>query len=67
MTLVWTLIVPRALGPVDFGILVSAQSVSGVLGLALGIGAQTISSGKRSSTGPPDQASSGLPLCCVLR
>jgi O-antigen/teichoic acid export membrane protein len=40
MTLVWTLIVPRVLGPVDFGILVSAQSVSGVLGIALGIGAQ---------------------------
>ena len=40
MTLIWTLIVPRILGPVDFGILVSAQSVSGVLGIALGVGAQ---------------------------
>lgn len=40
MTLVWTLIVPRILGPVEFGILVSAQSVSGVLGIALGVGAQ---------------------------
>jgi O-antigen/teichoic acid export membrane protein len=38
MTLIWTMIVPRALGPVDYGILVSAQSVSGVLGIVLGIG-----------------------------
>ena len=38
MTLVWTLIVPRALGPVRLGILVSAQSVSGVLGIVLGMG-----------------------------
>lgn len=38
MTLVWTLVVPRALGPVGLGILVSAQSVSGVLGIVLGMG-----------------------------
>jgi O-antigen/teichoic acid export membrane protein len=38
MTLVWTLIVPRALGPVGLGILVSAQSVAGVLGIVLGLG-----------------------------
>jgi O-antigen/teichoic acid export membrane protein len=38
MTLIWTMIVPRALGPVNYGILVSAQSVSGVLGIVLGIG-----------------------------
>jgi O-antigen/teichoic acid export membrane protein len=37
MTLLWTLIVPRALGPVGFGILVSAQSVAGVLGIILGM------------------------------
>ena len=40
MTLIWTLVVPRALGPVGFGILVSAQSVAGVLGIVLGMGAQ---------------------------
>src|SRR5947209_8303755 len=39
-TLIWTLIVPRAIGPYGFGILVSAQSVSGVLGIVLGIGAR---------------------------
>lgn len=38
MTLLWTLIVPRVLGPVGLGILVSAQSVSGVLGMVLGLG-----------------------------
>jgi O-antigen/teichoic acid export membrane protein len=38
VTLVWTLIVPRALGPAGLGILVSAQSVSGLLGIALGMG-----------------------------
>ncbi len=37
-TLLWTLIVPRALGPVGFGIIVAAQSVSGVLGIVLGFG-----------------------------
>jgi O-antigen/teichoic acid export membrane protein len=38
MTLVWTLVVPRALGPVGLGILVSAQAVAGVLAIALGLG-----------------------------
>jgi O-antigen/teichoic acid export membrane protein len=38
MTLVWTLIVPRALGPVGLGLVVSAQSVSGILGIVLGLG-----------------------------
>ena len=38
MTLIYTLIVPRALGAVGFGILVSAQSVAGVLGIVLGMG-----------------------------
>jgi O-antigen/teichoic acid export membrane protein len=38
VTLAWTAVVPRALGPVGLGILVSAQSVSGVLGIVLGMG-----------------------------
>ena len=40
MTLLWTLIVPRALGPVGLGLVVSAQSVSGVLTVVLGVGAR---------------------------
>jgi O-antigen/teichoic acid export membrane protein len=38
MTLIWTLVVPRALGPVGLGTLVSAQAVSGVLAIVLGLG-----------------------------
>lgn len=38
MTLLWTLVVPRALGPAGWGILVTALSVSGVAGIVLGLG-----------------------------
>lgn len=38
MTLLWTLVVPRVLGPSELGLIVSAISVSGVLALALGLG-----------------------------
>src|SRR4051812_15312944 len=41
MTLLWTLIVPRALGPAGLGLLVSAMSVCGVLSLVLGLGTRT--------------------------
>jgi len=41
MTLVWTLVVPRALGPAGLGIVVSAQSVAGVLGIVLGFGTRS--------------------------
>lgn len=38
MTLAWTLVVPRVLGPAGLGIVVGAMSVSGVLGVLLGLG-----------------------------
>lgn len=38
MTMMWTLVVPRVLGPAGLGLIVSAMSVSGVLGIALGLG-----------------------------
>jgi O-antigen/teichoic acid export membrane protein len=38
MTLLWTLVVPRALGPAGLGLVVSALSVSGILGIVLGLG-----------------------------
>jgi O-antigen/teichoic acid export membrane protein len=41
MTLLWTLVVPRALGPAGLGLVVSAMSVSGVLSLVLGLGTRT--------------------------
>lgn len=40
MTLLWTVIVPRELGPVGLGLVVSAQSVSGILTVVLGVGAR---------------------------
>jgi len=41
MTLLWTLVVPRALGPAGWGLIVSAMSVSGVAGIVLGLGTRT--------------------------
>lgn len=38
MSLAWTIVVPRALGPTNMGILVSALAVTGVLSVALGLG-----------------------------
>jgi O-antigen/teichoic acid export membrane protein len=38
MSLAWTIVVPRALGPTNMGILVTALAVTGVLGVALGLG-----------------------------
>jgi O-antigen/teichoic acid export membrane protein len=38
MTLVWTLVVPRALGPAGMGVIVTSWSVAGVLGIVLGLG-----------------------------
>jgi O-antigen/teichoic acid export membrane protein len=38
MTLLWTLVVPRALGPTGMGLIVTAWSVTGVLGIVLGLG-----------------------------
>jgi O-antigen/teichoic acid export membrane protein len=38
MSLIWTLVVPRVLGPGNMGIIVAAWSATGVLGLLLGLG-----------------------------
>ena len=38
MSLIWTLVVPRVLGPASMGIIVAAWSATGVLGLLLGLG-----------------------------
>jgi O-antigen/teichoic acid export membrane protein len=38
MTLVWTLVVPRALGPAGVGVIVTSWSVTGVFGIVLGLG-----------------------------
>lgn len=41
MTLLWTFIVPRALGPIGMGVIVSGWAVAGVLGIVLGLGTKT--------------------------
>lgn len=41
MTAIWTLIVPRELGPAGLGLVVSAVSVSSVIGVILAFGSQT--------------------------
>jgi O-antigen/teichoic acid export membrane protein len=38
MSLAWTVVVPRALGPTGMGIIVTALAVTGVLGIVLGLG-----------------------------
>lgn len=38
MTLLWTLVVPRALGPASMGVMVSGWAVAGILGVVLGLG-----------------------------
>jgi O-antigen/teichoic acid export membrane protein len=38
MTLLWTLVVPRALGPSGMGVIVTSMSVTGVFGIVLGLG-----------------------------
>jgi O-antigen/teichoic acid export membrane protein len=38
MTLAWTLVVPRVLGPAGMGLLVAALAATGVLGVVLGLG-----------------------------
>jgi O-antigen/teichoic acid export membrane protein len=38
MSLLWTLVVPRALGPAGTGIIVTALSVAGVIAVVLGLG-----------------------------
>jgi len=40
MTLMWTFVVPRALGPAGMGLIVSAWSVTGIFGVVLGLGAR---------------------------
>src|SRR5438105_6020491 len=38
MALLWTVVVPRALGPAGMGVIVTALSVTGVFGILLGLG-----------------------------
>lgn len=41
MTLAWTLVVPRIIGPTGYGTIVTAMSVTGILQIVLGMGTTT--------------------------
>jgi O-antigen/teichoic acid export membrane protein len=41
MSLAWTVVVPRALGPANLGLIVTALSVTGVVGIVVGLGTKT--------------------------
>jgi len=38
MTLLWTLVVPRALGPAGFGVIMAAIAITGIFAVVLGLG-----------------------------
>jgi O-antigen/teichoic acid export membrane protein len=54
VTLLWTLIVPRALGPEGMGMVVTALAASGVLGAALSLGTRTYL--VRTMTATPEES-----------
>jgi O-antigen/teichoic acid export membrane protein len=65
VTLAWTVVVPRALGPTGLGILVSAQSVSGVLGIVLGMGTRNYL--VRETVMHPDEGPQLVGTALILR
>jgi O-antigen/teichoic acid export membrane protein len=65
MTLVWTLVVPRVLGPEGFGVVTAALSVSGVLAVFLGLGTRAYL--VREIVLHPDQGSQLVGTAIVLR
>jgi len=65
MTLAWTIVVPRALGPAGMGVLVTAWSVTGVFGVILGLGTRNYL--VRELVVDPDCASRLVGTAIVLR
>ena len=66
MTLLWTLVVPRTLGPTNMGTLMAAWAVTGILGRARsGSGRGTTSCARRSSVPTPHRGSSARLSSCV--
>jgi O-antigen/teichoic acid export membrane protein len=65
MTFLWTLIVPRALGPSGTGLIVSAMAVAGVLGVVLGLGTRNYL--VREMVVDPDAAPRLLGTAVVMR
>ena len=65
MTLAWTLVVPRTLGPENMGTLMAAWSITGILGVLLGLGTRNYL--VRESVVRPDSASGLIGTALVLR
>ena len=56
MTLLWTLVVPRALGPSGLGTIMAAWSITGILGVVLGLGTRNYLVREASSGRIPHRA-----------
>ena len=65
MTLLWTLVVPRTLGPAGMGSIMTAWSVTGILGIVLGLGTRNYL--VRESVVAPDEAPRLVGTALVLR
>ena len=65
MTLLWTLVVPRSLGPHGMGTIMAAWSITGIFGIVLGLGTRNYL--VRESVVDPEQASSLIGTALVLR
>jgi len=65
MTLLWTLVVPRALGPSGLGTIMAAWSITGILGVVLGLGTRNYL--VRESVVRPESAPGLIGTALVLR
>ena len=65
MSLLWTLVIPRALGPTSMGLVVTAWAVTGVLGVILGLGTRNFL--VREMVARPERASQLLGTAIVMR
>jgi O-antigen/teichoic acid export membrane protein len=65
MTLLWTLVVPRSLGPEGLGTIMAAWSVTGILGVVLGLGTRNYL--VRASVVDPTESGRLVGTALVLR
>ena len=65
MTLLWTLVVPRTLGPEGLGTIMAAWSITGILGIVLGLGTRNYL--VRESVVDPEAAPRLVGTALVLR
>ena len=65
MTLLWTLVVPRSLGPNGLGTIMAAWSITGIFGVVLGLGTRNYL--VRESVVEPEAASGLVGTALVMR